>query len=173
MVKDGAENPDDKRNIKNVTGTLVEGAGDDPDRFAKDVFIRGGELLENSDLNLILAAIGYNRSFTHKIINNATVEHDDAAVTYELDLSKYSNFNITAKVGTKTDSPTINVNLQFKDDNGNVITDPDYSSVDISSAGTFVTHKCYLEAYKTAIITVTPSGTGSFAGVTIQVNAKS
>lgn len=128
----------------------------------------------------------FRETFQHKIIDNATIKGNDTPTTYELDLTKYPLAALLVTLGTKTGSPTVRVSIQFKDSNNNIVSDQGHSAV-VYSASTVVSESSsvptsagvvqdtnILEAYKTAVIKVTPAGTATdtFAGCTIEVQAK-
>jgi len=109
----------------------------------------------------------------HKIIDNETITGTDTATTYDLDFSKYDKFAILIKLGTLTGTASVAIAVNPLDSNGNVLTDSDYSTVTYSTAVAVANAiEGTLKAHKTLRITITPSGTGNFAGSTVEIQAK-
>jgi hypothetical protein len=111
------------------------------------------------------------RQTTSTVIDNLTFSGTVTSGT--IDVSKYESFVVTYVTGAKTNSPSLVISLKVLDSNSNAITDPDYVTLPITTSTSGIAFKGFLEAYSNIQIVCSFSGTGSFAGTTVEIQMKS
>lgn len=116
MVVQGVENPDDKNNIKNTTGTEVSGS---PNRFGQDMVVL-------KDLTKYLSGAKVGSDFSVVFANS-----DPVNTVYKVDISKPTNPKKVYELITRNPSEVTPLLIKFYGKETDIAGNTRYSKLDI------------------------------------------